>query len=216
MDYNTARKKLILPEYGRNVQKMVDYIKTIEDKEERTRLAHGIINIMAIMHHNTKDSTDFRRKLWDHLAIMSEFTLEIDAPFPPPDMITLNQKPNKIPYKSKKIRFPHYGRVIENMIKKATEFEEGEEKNALIEIIANHMKKSYLIWNRDIVSDEIIFDDIYTISGGEINVDKNLKLINARDLLKSRKSKKPTKYTKHTKHTKYTKYTKRSNHRSKY
>ncbi len=165
---------------------------------------------MAIMHQNTKDSNDFRRKLWDHLTIMSDFSLDIDAPFPPPDTLTLNKKPNAIPYNNDRIRFKHYGRVIESMIKKAIEFEEGEEKNALIEIIANHMKKLYVTWNRDIVSDEIIFEDIYTISGGKINVDRSLKLVNTRDLMKSRKTKKTTKPSKPSRGMK------KSNHRSKY
>lgn len=215
MDYNTSRKKLLFPEYGRNVQKMVQFIKTVEDKEERTRLAHGVINIMALMHQNTRDSVDLRRKLWDHLAIMSDFLLEIDTPFPLPVKAMSNNKPKKIPYNNGKIRFPHYGRIIENMIKKATEYEEGEEKNALIEILANHMKKSYIIWNRDITSDEIIFEDMYTISGGKINVDRNLKLANVREIMKNRKSKKPARQTKQSKYSKPSKYSKKSNYRSK-
>jgi hypothetical protein len=200
MDYNTTRKKLVLPEYGRNVQKMVNYIKTVEDKDERTRLAHGVINIMAIMHQNSKDSTDFRRKLWDHLTIMADFELDIDAPFPPPDTFTLKQKPKRIPYNTSKIRYLHYGRVIQDMITKATEFEEGDEKKALISIIANHMKKLYLTWNREIVSDEIIFNDIYTLSEGKIQIDSSeLKLADSKELMKTRRTKKPSKQTKRKK-----------------
>ncbi|NOZ46817.1 MAG: DUF4290 domain-containing protein [Chlorobi bacterium] len=212
MDYNTSRKKLVLPEYGRNIQKMVNHLGTIEDKEKRTRMAHGIINIMAIMHRNTKDSVDLRRKLWDHLAIMSDFKLDIDAPFPPPDTFKLNEKPKKVPYNNGRIRFMHYGKVIENMIKKAAEYEDGEEKEALLLVIANHMKKLYINWNRELMSDETIFDDIYTISQGKITVDKSIKLISTKELMKSRKSKKPAKPIKGSKNKQSRRY---SNHRSK-
>jgi uncharacterized protein DUF4290 len=181
MDYNTQREKLLLPEYGRNIQKLVNYCKTIEDRDERTRVAMAIISIMGNLNPHLRDITDFKHKLWDHLAIISNFELDVDSPYPMPQRDILFEKPKQVPYKEEEIRYKHYGKVMENLIEKAAEYEEGEEKNALIEIIANHMKKSYLKWNKDVVDDKTIFRDLVLLSKNKIKVDESLVLTESKE-----------------------------------
>jgi len=192
MDYNTSRTKLILPEYGRNIQKLVEQLKEIEDRTERTRYAHSIINVMGNMNPHLRDINDFKHKLWDHLSIMSNFELEIDAPYPLPGRTDFETKPNKIPYNTNQIQFKHYGKIIEQIIMKAQQME-GEEKEALIKIIANQMKKSYLTWNKEIVNDEIIFNAIKEISDGAIDLEDNPRLTETKEILQRNKRKRTKK-----------------------
>lgn len=189
MDYNSNRKHLVLPEYGRNVQKMVDFALTVEDREERNRVAKSIIAIMGNMYPHLRDVSDFRHKLWDHLAIMSDFKLDIDSPFESPTKEKLAEKPEKVPYNNQRIRYRHYGKTIESLIAKAVEIEESEEKEALILMIANHMKKSFINWNKDSVPDDKIFEDIVELSGGKLTVPEELKLREIRDKDFSQKNK---------------------------
>lgn len=182
-NYNTQRKKLVLPEYGRNIQKMVDHLMTIKDWEERNKAARAVIGIMGNLNPHLRDVADFKHKLWDHLAIMSDFKLDIDSPYESPVPEVLYEKPKPIPYKSQEIRFKHYGKVMENLIEKASDYPEGEEREVLIRLIANHMKKCYLTWNREVVEDDVILDDLKTLSKGRIVVDKNMKLSETRDIL---------------------------------
>jgi len=188
-DYNTGRKKMALPEYGRNIQKMIKYAVAIEDREERNRAARAIIAIMGNMNPHLRDVSDFKHKLWDHLAIISEFELDIDYPFTLPTPEILKEKPRPMPYSIYPIRFKHYGKIIEMLIKKAVDYPEGTEKEVLIKLIANHMKKSYLTWNREAVTDEVIFQDMKELSGGKLIPDKNLKLSETRDILAKTKKK---------------------------
>jgi uncharacterized protein DUF4290 len=187
MDYNTQRQKLLLPEYGRNVKKLVDYAKTITDKEERNKVARAIINIMGNLNPQFRDMTDFKHKLWDHLSIISDFELDVESPYPPPERNVLYEKPGNVPYKDQKIRWKHYGKVIEGLIQKAVEMEAGEEKNALIKIIANHMKKSYLKWNRDVVDDSHIFEDLVDLAKNQIEIPEGLKLTESREFIQQNK-----------------------------
>jgi hypothetical protein len=182
-DYNSSRDKLILPEYGRNIQKMVNHIKTIEDREERNKAARTVIAVMGNLNPHLRDVADFKHKLWDHLAIISDFDLDIDSPYPLPERESLQSKPSKVPYQQHKIRKKHYGRSIVLMIDKAVALEPGEEKDDLVKMIAYHMKKSYLTWNREAVSDEEIFKDMKTLSGGKLVVDPDLKLPETKDIL---------------------------------
>jgi len=182
-DYNSSREKLILPEYGRNIQKMVNHIKTIEDREERNKAAHTIIGVMGNLNPHLRDVSDFKHKLWDHLAIIADFDLDIDSPYPLPERESLQSKPDKVPYHQHKIAKKHYGRSIVLMIEKAVALEPGEEKDDLVKMIAYHMKKSYLTWNREAVSDEEIFTDMKTLSGGILIANPNLKLPETRDIL---------------------------------
>ena len=173
-NYNTQRKKMALPEYGRSVQNMVDYALTIEDREERQRCANTIINIMSGMFPNLREVPDFKRKLWDHLAIMSDFKLDIDYPYEIVKPETLNVKPEHIPYSAGRIRYRHYGSYIEMLIKKAVEMPDGDEKDQLICLIASHMKKDYITWNKDTVEDQKIFDDIREMSDGAICLNEEM------------------------------------------
>ena len=168
---------MALPEYGRSVQNMVDHALTIEDRAERQRCANTIVNIMGNMFPHLRDIPDFKHKLWDHLAIMSDFKLDIDYPYEIVRPDYLNVKPDRIPYSSGKIRYRHYGRAIELLIQKAVEMPEGEERDQLIALIASHMKKDYITWNKDTVEDQKIYDDIYEMSGGAIRLsDENFHL----------------------------------------
>lgn len=184
MEYNTAEKTLPLPEYGRNIQNMVDYCVTIEDRQERKRCADTIINIMGNMFPHLRDVNDFKHILWDHLAIMADFKLDIDYPYEIVKKEDLHSRPSKIPYGSARIRYRHYGKTLEQMIQKATELQEGEERDQLIKLLANQMKKSFLAWNKESVDDEKIFKDLHELSKGKISLSTDeYKLTEVRDLL---------------------------------
>jgi hypothetical protein len=194
-DYNTTREKMAIPEYGRNIHKMVQHISTIDDREERNRAARTIISIMGNMNPHLRDINDFKHKLWDHLAIISDFKLDIDSPYEPPALSTLTEKPKPVPYNNYPIRYKHYGRLLEQMIKAASEMEDGEKKDILIQLIANHMKKSYLTWNRNQVTDEIIYHDLRELSGGLLDRVAEIKLSESKDiLLRTKKKKSPRKF----------------------
>lgn len=181
MHYNTQQKKLPLPEYGRSIQNMVDFALTLENRAERQRCANTIINIMGSMFPHLRDVPDFTHKLWDHLAIMSDFSLDIDYPYEIIRKDNLSTKPDPIPYPSTKIRYRHYGRTIEILIKKAIDFPEGDEKNNLVALIANHMKKDYMAWNKDTVDEKKINDDLMELSRGKLQLtDELLRLMETR------------------------------------
>ena len=179
----------VLPEYGRNIQRMVEYIMRIEDRDERNQLAKAIIAIMGNMNPHLRDISDFKHKLWDHLAIMSNFQIDIDSPYEKPTPKILTEKPRRVPYKTNGIKFKHYGRVIELMIDEAIKMPDGREKDELTKIIANHMKKSYLTWNRDVVDDELILKDLATLSNGKLHLVEGSKLSDTREIFKSKRKK---------------------------
>lgn len=184
MDYNTKQKKLVLPEYGRNIQNMVDYCVSIKDRDERTRCANSIIVSMGNLFPHLRDINDFKHILWDHLAIMADFKLDIDYPYDIVKKEELNTKPDPIEYKLSSIHYRHYGKIIENMIQRATEFPEGPERDQLVKLIANQMKRSYVVWNKDSVEDEKIFKDLFELSKGLINITPDqLKLTDCKELI---------------------------------
>jgi len=183
MDYNSTRDKLIIPEYGRNVQKMAAFLLTIEDREKRTNMAKALVNIMTQLHPDQRDTVDYKRKLWDHLHIISDFKLDVDGPFPAPLPEDRIGKPQRIPYPQEAIKFRPYGKNIAKMIEKATLFEDGPEKDALVKNIANHLKKSYLNWNRDSVNDELITDHLKELSNGKLKLSEDTRLAHTNDLL---------------------------------
>lgn len=184
MKYNTEEKRLALPEYGRNIQNMVDYCVTIEDREERKRCANTIINVMGNLFPHLRDVNDFKHILWDHLAIMSDFKLDIDYPYEIVRKENLNTRPPRIPYSNSHFRYRHYGKTLELMIKKATTYPEGPEKDQLIKLLATQMKKSFLTWNKETVDDRKIFKDLDELSNGEIVLDEEVhKLLETRDLI---------------------------------
>jgi hypothetical protein len=172
MKYNTEEKKLSLPEYGRNIHNMVDYCVSIKDKEERKRCADSIISIMGNMFPHLRDVNDFKHILWDHLAIMSDFKLDIDYPYEVIKKENLYTKPPRIRYSNSRIRYKHYGKTVELMINKAKNMPQGEERDRLTWMIAVQMKKSFITWNKDNVDDRKIFADLAELSSGEIRLDE--------------------------------------------
>jgi hypothetical protein len=162
---------------------MIEYILTIESKEKRTRLATFIVEVMSQMHPQVKETSDYKQKMWDHLHIISDFNLDVDCPFPIPTKQALAEKPQCIPYQDNNIKFKQYGKNLELIIAKAIELEDGEEKDAFIKLIANHLKKSYLNWNRDSVNDELIIEHLELLSGGKLKLPKNARLLHTGDIL---------------------------------
>jgi hypothetical protein len=187
--YNTDKKPLIIPEYGRYIHDMVAQLKEIKDKETRNKNAKAIIALLGNHNPHLRDVPDFQHKLWDHLFIMAEFDLDVDSPFPKPSPEKLKEKPEKLPYPHKGYQFRFYGQIIKRMIDEAVKWEEGELKDRLIKTIANHMKKNYLTWNKDFVSDEVIFEHLRILSEGKIDLkaDEN-ELRDANQLVKKRKT----------------------------
>jgi Domain of unknown function (DUF4290) len=190
MEYPTLEGRLIMPEYGRNIQQMVAFSLTIQDREERTRCVKTIINIMGNLFPYLRDVADFKHKLWDHLAIMSDFKLDIDFPYEIVDKENLHTRPESIPYKKSRIRYQHYGRTLEEMIEKVAAYPDGDEKSELIRLISNQMKKCFLTWNKEVVDDRKIFDDLRELSKGKLDIPDNfLKLVESKDVLHNRRSK---------------------------
>lgn len=177
LEYNSKRPKLIIPEYGRHIQKMVDEAIAIEDREERNQVAHAIIAIMGNLSPHLRDVPDFQHKLWDQLFIISGFQLDVDPPYPKLSKEMLEERPEKLEYPQNHPRYRFYGNNIKRMIDVCTGWEDGDLKQALKYTIANHMKKCYLNWNKEAVADDVIFDHLYQLSGGKINLaarDENL------------------------------------------
>ncbi|MDR1864391.1 MAG: DUF4290 domain-containing protein [Bacteroidales bacterium] len=171
MEYNTSRKKLVLPEYGRHVHLMVQYAVHIKNREERNAAVRNIIGVMGNLQPHLRDIPDFKHKLWDHLFIISGFKLDIDAPYPMPSPEELEERPATVPYPQIHIRQRHYGRILVEMIREAGRMEASEARNMLIQLIACQMKKTYLAWNRSEIANEQIMQDIWDISDGKISVE---------------------------------------------
>ncbi len=168
--YNSELEPLRIPEYGRTLQQMVKILKKIDDREARREFADTIIYMMARKTKHVKDLEEFKHKLWDHLFILADFDLDIDSPFPKPTPETVHPKPPKLPYPRKRKKYRFYGNVIHSLIDKAVACEDPELKKELIDAIANHMKKNYLNWNKDNVDDEVIFNHLYELSEGKIDL----------------------------------------------
>ncbi|PAW93765.1 hypothetical protein CKK33_09765 [Mucilaginibacter sp. MD40] len=175
-DYNSTRSKLLLTEYGRNVQNMVKYIVALPTKEERNRYAQVVIDLMGFLNPHLRDVADFKHKLWDHLHIISGFQLDVDSPYPKPTEEAIHIKPEPLKYPNQRIRSRHYGKTIELMIQKAKTIEEPERKRHMVQAIANFMKMAYVQWNKDSVADEIILNDLYSLSNGELKLEENVNL----------------------------------------
>lgn len=182
MDYNSKRKKLALPEYGRNIQNMVDYLLSIEDRETRNKQAKIVIDVMGNLNPQLRDIAEYKHKLWDHIAIMADFKLDIDYPYEPPKPDILTEKPNRVPYNQHPIRYRHYGRNLELMISKAAGMSD-EEKEIFVEQSANFMKKLYLNWNKDAVEDDKILMDLEEMSKGSLVINRDLQLTETKLIL---------------------------------
>ncbi|MDR2791785.1 MAG: DUF4290 domain-containing protein [Tannerellaceae bacterium] len=184
MEYNTGKTRLALPEYGRVVHEMVAHCMTLEDRDERNRCAATIINHMASIAPQRRDSSGSYSVFWDHLAIISDFKLDIDYPCEVIKPEEFAARPRKLPYAQDKMRYRHYGKVVENMVAQALELPQGEDRERFSLLIANQLKKAYLTWNKDTVSDRKIFDDLRELSSGEISlVEGTHKLVETRELL---------------------------------
>jgi hypothetical protein len=182
--YNTAKERLVLPDYGRSIQDMVDHCMTIEDRDERNRCATTIINIMGNLFPHLRDVSDFKHILWDHLAIMSDFKLDVDSPYETIKKENLHRRPARLEYSNSNFAYRHYGKSLEQMVLKATELEEGPEKDALITLLANYMKKSFMIWNKDTVDDRKILKDLYELSDGKIVLyEDTFKLVDKKEIM---------------------------------
>ena len=187
LQYNTDRTQLIIPEYGRHVQIMVNQLMATQDREERNQMSKAIIGIMGNMNPHLRDVPDFQHKLWDQLFIMSDFELDVDSPFEKPQRELLMQKPERLAYPKTNLKYRFYGNNIKNMINVAKDWEEGDMKNALVYNIANHMKKCFLNWNKDTVEDEVILKHLTELSEGKLLVNESdLPLTDSSELLKSR------------------------------
>lgn len=182
MEYNTQLPKLVIPEYGRNIQVMIDYCVTIEDREERNKCARAIIQIMGQLNPHLRDIADFTHKLWDHLFLISKFKLDVDSPYPKPNAEAFSTKPDSVPYPSSKMKYKHYGKTIERIINAAKTYEEGEEKKELSRLIAINLKKSYVNWNKDSVTDDIIFKQFKEMTNGELTIDESTALTHVNEL----------------------------------
>ena len=170
MEYNTNRTKLLMPEYGRNIQQMVEYCKSLPSKEERNEVAKTIVEFMGQRNPHLRDEENYKHKLWDHLYILADYDLDVDAPYPFPTREELDQKPNRMDYPSFENEYKFYGKSILQLIDKAIELEEGEEKEALIQVIANNMKKSYNVYNKEHVQDEVIFRHLKELSQNKLDL----------------------------------------------
>ena len=182
MEYNTSLSKLIIPEYGRNVQKMVHSIIAIEDREKRNHQAKSIIEVMGNLNPHLRDVPDFKHKLWDHLFIMSDFHLDVDSPYDRPSKESFEEKPEMLKYSDNNIKFRHYGKILPLIIKRTIELDEGEYKDFLVFTIANHMKKSYLTWNKANVEDEVILKHLSQMSDDKLSMKETFKLSSFSDV----------------------------------
>ena len=188
LGYNAERSHLIIPEYGRHLQKLIDQATVIEDTEERNKAAKYIIQVMGTLNPHLRDVPDFQHKLWDQLFIMSDFKLDVVSPYPIPSREVLQLKPDVLHYPQNFPKYRYYGNNIKYMIDVANKWEEGEMKSALVKVIANHMKKSYLSWNKDTVKDDVIFEHLYELSDGKLNLLQSTEeLLNTTDLLRTNK-----------------------------
>src|SRR5476649_1137722 len=175
-DYNSTRNKLILSEYGRNVQNMVKYIVALPTKEERNRYAQVVIDLMGFLNPHLRDVADFKHKLWDHLHIISDFQIDVDSPYPKPSPEAIHLKPEPLRYPHQRIKYKHYGKTIELMIEKAKSIDDPDRKRHMVQAVANFMKMAYVQWNKDSVTDETILSDLYALSGGQLKLEENINL----------------------------------------
>ena len=188
LEYNSERQHLIIPEYGRHLQKLINQATNVQDDLERNKLAKYIIQVMGSLNPHLRDVPDFQHKLWDQLFIMSNFQLQVDSPYAIPTREVLQMKPDILAYPQNHPKYRYYGNNIKYMIDVANNWEEGDLKSALVKVIANHMKKSYLSWNKDTVTDEVIFEHLYELSDGKIDLmTSSESLSKTDDLLRTNK-----------------------------
>lgn len=185
MEYNTSRDKLMLPEYGRNVQNMIHHAMEIEDREERNRAAQAIIEVMGQLNPHLRDVDDFKHKLWTHLFIMSDFQLDVDSPYEIPKREILDEKPQLMEYPKHRIRYGHYGAYTQKILETAADMTSEDEKKYLSETMANFMKKQFLIHNNNAVENYVILEQLKELSHGELSLDDPDELTSTNQLLRT-------------------------------
>ncbi len=176
MNYNTDRNDIEMREYGRHLQKMVDYAVSLKDKKERQKVAINIIHLMGILNPQLRNAADYKQKLWDHIFIISDFKLDVDSPYPKPTEDTARIKPAYLPYPQKRIKLKHYGRNVESLVKKAIDMEDVDKKAIFTEIIGNFMKMAYKNWSNEEVSNDLVKEDMKSISGGELEISPDMNI----------------------------------------
>lgn len=197
LEYNTEREDLIIPEYGRHIKKMIDYVSSLKSKDERNKLSNAIISVMGNLQPHLRDVPDFQHKLWDQLFIMSDFKLDADSPFEKPSKDILDSKPLPLEYPQSFPKYRFYGNNIKIMIDEAVKWDNSDKKDALIFTIANHMKKCFLNWNKDNVEDQVIFEHLYELSDSKINIkNSNIELLDSSLLIRTKKKFSNKKYPK--------------------
>ena len=172
-EYNTSRPEVILKEYGRNVQKLVDYIRNIQDDEKRKEYSYTLVELMKLINPALKDGNEFSQKLWDDLFIISDFKLEVDSPYPKPVIDVLSRKPAKLEYNNHKLKYKHYGRNIELLVSQATEIEDPKERKDAVIYLGRLMRSFYGIWNKEVVDESVIVQHITELSDGKLSIDLN-------------------------------------------
>ncbi|RNA63310.1 DUF4290 domain-containing protein [Chryseobacterium nematophagum] len=170
MEYNTQKTQLHMPEYGRIIQQLVERCKELPSKEERNEMSRAIIDFMGQRNPQLRDEENYNHKLWDHLFILANYDLDVDSPFPFPTIEQLSEKPKRMEYPKLQGDFKFYGKSILQLIEKAIELETGDEKGALIEVIANNMKKSYNVYNKEHVTDDVIFRHLKELSENRLDL----------------------------------------------
>ena len=183
MEYNTQREQLKIADYGRNVAKLIEQCRQLPQKEERNKMAETIINVMAQVNPKVKERTDYRHTLWDHLMFMAGYNLDVDIPYDIHHEEPAQMHPNKINRNEGHIRYRHYGRALEDMIRAVAEMPEGEERTILTQQLANTMKRQYLQWNRDSVDDKLIEEQMEELSGGKLSLPKDFKFRDSQEYL---------------------------------
>jgi len=176
MKYNTERNDIEMREYGRHVQKMVDYAVSLNDRIERQAVADNIIQLMGILNPQLRNTADYKQKLWDHLFIISKFQLDVDSPYPIPTEATARIKPSHLPYPQKRIKLKHYGKNVESLVKKAIDMDDEDKKEIFTEIIGNFMKMAYKNWSNEEVSNDLIKEDMKSLSGGELEISEEMNI----------------------------------------
>lgn len=179
LTYNTEKEQIVISEYGRCVQEMIKKLPEIEDRAERTEAAKYIISVMVQMNPNIRQSSDFEHKLWDHLYMISGYNLDVDGPYAPPTPLSQQKKPQHIGYQNNTIKYGHYGQYLIKMIEAASKEENDEVREALAYSLAAQMKRNYLDWNKSVVTDQVIIDDLKAISGGRLVIADEAKLNNS-------------------------------------
>jgi len=185
MEYNTTRNKLLLPEYGRNVQNMITHAMEIADRAERNRAAQAIIEVMGQLNPHLRDVDDFRHKLWTHMFVMSDFQLDVDSPYDIPKPEDLTSKPDRVEYPKRKMRFGHYGKYTQNILENSKDISDEKEKKYLTRTMANFMKKQFLVYNNDAVENNVIANQLKELSNNELQVENPNDLLTTNSILKA-------------------------------